>query len=301
FCAVAQTLNVSRAAEHLSLAQSTVSQRLSVLEEEIGVALFERGKGVKAIRLTSAGEKFIDIAERWASLRRDILLLPMEKQFTLSVGIINSLNFYAGFPALFQALIQHRPKIRLQVVTKHSAEMYDVVERRQVEVAFTLVERIHASINVEQCYSEPMVVIRLSSGEEPPVSIHPLDLNPDYELYAPWSQSYQIWHDRWWNHLSFSRVWVDTAHLMLNLLHDPRQWAIVPLSVGQKAAAGGGVAISRLLEAPPARVVYKITHKRPKPATVDSLKVFDRYFKELVASQDDASLPGVTGDEPGRD
>jgi LysR family cyn operon transcriptional activator len=54
FDAVAETLNFTRAAERLHVTQSTLSHQVRQLEEELGVALFDRSG--KHVRMTEAGE-----------------------------------------------------------------------------------------------------------------------------------------------------------------------------------------------------------------------------------------------------
>lgn len=53
FEALAETLNFTRAAERLNLTQSTLSHQIRQLEEEVGLALFDRSS--KRVRLTEAG------------------------------------------------------------------------------------------------------------------------------------------------------------------------------------------------------------------------------------------------------
>ena len=53
FCAVAQADSLTRAAKQLGLAQPTLSQQLSKLEEGVGVRLFDRDR--RSVALTPAG------------------------------------------------------------------------------------------------------------------------------------------------------------------------------------------------------------------------------------------------------
>jgi hypothetical protein len=62
FLALVRTQSASRTAEELNVAQSTVSKRMKLLEEEIGAVLFDRRKGNKTFTLTSAGEALVDVA-----------------------------------------------------------------------------------------------------------------------------------------------------------------------------------------------------------------------------------------------
>ena len=61
FIAAAETENVSRAALLLHLSQPALSRQIHDLEDELGVALFERS--AKSVRLTPAGRTFLDEAK----------------------------------------------------------------------------------------------------------------------------------------------------------------------------------------------------------------------------------------------
>ena len=54
FDAIAETLNFTRAAERLHVTQSTLSHQIKQMEDELGVALFDRSN--KKVRMTEAGE-----------------------------------------------------------------------------------------------------------------------------------------------------------------------------------------------------------------------------------------------------
>ena len=68
FLEIVKYSSISKAAEKLYLTQSTVSHRLSVLEEELGVKLIIRRKGYRTIELTNDGEAFLPLAYEYEAL-----------------------------------------------------------------------------------------------------------------------------------------------------------------------------------------------------------------------------------------
>jgi DNA-binding transcriptional LysR family regulator len=292
FLAVARTLNVSRAAEQLNMAQSTVSRRLKDLEDQIGASLMDRGQGTKTIRLTPAGEEFLEIALRWSALwtqAQTIKSAPHKR--TLIIGTLDSLSL-AVFPPLYHALIKHEPKICLTLVTSHSPDLYDLVERRQVDVGFTLLERTHPGILVEKCYSEPMVVLFFGfPNRRPGSTVHPRELDSNHELYLSAGLSYKVWHDYWWDPLSTNCIRLDSAQLVLSFMCSEPQWAILPLSVAKAAEARGNYSIFHLSEPPPERTCYKITHKHPKVSSIAGLEILDHYLRLCLPRNDNMQNP----------
>ena len=287
FMAVARTRNVSQASEQLNLSQSAVSKRLKMLEQELGFVLFERVKGNKSFFLTPAGERFIDVAERWLVVWREMQSLQFgNPNLSLSIGTLDSLS-YAFLPGLYQSLGRHQPKLNLKVVTSHSRELYELVDRREVDVAFTLLRREHPNIVVEKCFAEEVVGLRLASSTGPQMEVvHPHELDPQDELYVDWGPEVQMWHDQWWDSVFPERIFLDTAQLIFSFFFHPRQWAVVPLSVAKKAQKTGNYKIFRFSEGQPDRICYKISHKYPKTGTAESLKVLDHYLKQILQEQD---------------
>jgi DNA-binding transcriptional LysR family regulator len=63
FLAVSRSLNISRAAEELHVAQSTLSRSVQRLEQQLGASLLERSKGSKGVTLTEVGRRLASVAE----------------------------------------------------------------------------------------------------------------------------------------------------------------------------------------------------------------------------------------------
>ena len=86
FLELVRTRNITKTAENLYLSQSTVSNRLKNLEDELGCQLIFRAKGHRIIQLTRQGEEFVPVAERWRNLFEETELLKSRSLSTLQIA-----------------------------------------------------------------------------------------------------------------------------------------------------------------------------------------------------------------------
>ena len=205
FLAIMQTGSLKKAADLLYLTQATISYRLKTLEQLMGKTLIERNKGAHTVSLTASGKKFISIAERWRVLKLETDALRSDSpELHLSIGGSMSLNRYL-LPPVFQALSRHIPELQLQFRTEHSSELYNCVERREVDAAFVKRELAVPNVKIESFYVDEMVLVRPLTPENIETKIvHPKELRCEYELYinsTGWGAAYSIWHDRWWGRI----------------------------------------------------------------------------------------------------
>jgi hypothetical protein len=90
-----------------------------------------------------------------------------------------------------------------------------------------------------------------------------------------------MWHDRWWDPARAAHIPVDVVGLVFSLMQDPRQWFVIPQSVAVAFVKTGQFVIQQLLDPPPERVCYKITHRNIKPSVKKSLDILNQYMTEL--------------------
>lgn len=136
FVAITETGSFSRGAETVYLTQSTVSQHMAALEDELGTELFDRlGRGVV---LTSGGEKFLLHARRILS-ERDVLLQSMAgfrglESTLLKIGASNIPANYL-IPPLLATLKEKYPGITLNMITGDTRDIIACLERAEIELA----------------------------------------------------------------------------------------------------------------------------------------------------------------------
>lgn len=137
FLAVARCRNITRAAEEIHLAQSSVSDQIQTLETELGTALFTRSK--QGLQLTPAGATLKSYAQ-------DILMLAEEARAAVDVAAghaagavtIGALETIASAKLAqwlpdFQAF---HPDINLRLKVAGSGDLLGKLEDGDIDVAF---------------------------------------------------------------------------------------------------------------------------------------------------------------------
>lgn len=282
FLAIIETQSISKAAEKLFLSQSTVSNRLDVLEEELGVQLIKRYRGKRFITLTAKGEEFILIARQWMSLKKDTDIWINEETLSkLNIGSVDSLNAYV-FPQLFRNIILNKNQLTINVSSHWSKTIFSLIECYEIDIG--LVPRLIKAHNLvsEPIFSEKLVLVSNSIVSSFPYLINPQDLDVKKEIFLDWGQNFQIWHDSWWDPRDSIDIAVDTAELILKFIDIPQSWAIVTESVAHAFKKVHSIKISELTNPPPSRVCYKIKHRNTLSKAQEPLERFEKSLNEFI-------------------
>ncbi|MEK4298767.1 LysR family transcriptional regulator [Oceanobacillus sp. FSL W8-0428] len=278
FLTIVRKKSISAAAEHMYVAQTTVSQRLNVAEKELGFKLIERGKGVKNVVLTPAGEEFLRLAEQWENIYNDLQILKKDgPKLDLNIGSIDSFNTF--FLHNIYKEINNTPSIYLNCHTLHSSEIYAGVDNKTLDIGYALIHRNFENVHVKKCFESDLVLIR--SGSIKNATVHPLELDPQYELFMPWGEEFKGWHNYWWDPLSIQKIRIDDIHLLLDILKNPVYWAIVPEWIAKTSSRNHDVSIQHFSESPPPYTCYELTHKNPSSSKRSAIDHFHTYFQNV--------------------
>ena len=160
FIAVAETGSFSRAAEDALLNQSTISQHIAALEEEVGSALLDRTP--KGALTTASGKVFLRHARRIVS-ERDSLLQAMNS-FTglqnahLTIGASNIPANYL-IPAILPRLSESHPGISLTMTSGDSQDIVDTLSAAEIELAVVGSRFELKGINYEPLTNDTLVLV----------------------------------------------------------------------------------------------------------------------------------------------
>lgn len=129
FIKVAEFENFSKAAETLGYAQSTITTQIQLLEDELGVSLFDRIG--KKVFLSEKGRQFLVYANQLAKLEeeaREGISKNETPSGLLRIGIIESIIYSAAKPIL-EEFLQKYPAVTLEVKIGTNLELLDLLEK----------------------------------------------------------------------------------------------------------------------------------------------------------------------------
>jgi LysR family transcriptional activator of glutamate synthase operon len=137
FMEVARVEHMTQASENLHVAQSAVSRQIIKLEEELGVALFERiGRNM---RLTNVGKDFLAQAKRAVNELQKAEAIVTEytnpKIGTVRVGLPNSLATKV-LPAVISEFRKNYPDISYQFMEGSNAELTNMLLSGDLDLTF---------------------------------------------------------------------------------------------------------------------------------------------------------------------
>lgn len=282
FLAAVTCGNISAAADYLFVSQSTVSSRIQLLEQELGIPLLIRQKGHRSIELTSHGQSFIPIAEQWAALWKDTQnLKTMADIQTLHIASIDAINNYTFLP-LFNQHMERYPNIRLSVNTFHSLEIHGLVQDRSMDMGFVFRQIRYPDVISKPVYCEQMYLI---CHKDSPYydGIHPGRLDPGNEIFLQWGPDYQQWHDRHWDPALHALITVNTGSMLRHYLTKPGRWAIAPMSVIQAMDKPDQLARYCLEDGPEPRTCYQLTNRYSRTSRLEAIEIFDQEVEAFVA------------------
>jgi LysR family cyn operon transcriptional activator len=133
FTKAAETLNFSDAAKCLNIAQSSLSQQVKQLEDELGTQLFIRSS--HSVRLTEAGEMMLPFALRTLHEAESCVdrIHDLQKLLTgtLNIGVTHSFS-----PILTESVISFMKMyrtIKLNIVYKQMNELMELLAKREID------------------------------------------------------------------------------------------------------------------------------------------------------------------------
>ncbi|ENO3979258.1 LysR family transcriptional regulator [Aeromonas veronii] len=152
FIAIIDTGSFTRAGERVHLTQSTISQQIRRLEQQLGCPLLDRsGRQVVA---TAEGEKLLGLARRILALLAQAEEQVSEGSISLSLGVPEDFAAGAITPVL-AAFARDYPEVRLEVESGLSHHIWQRFAAGELDLA--LVKQVRGQGSPLASWREPLV------------------------------------------------------------------------------------------------------------------------------------------------
>jgi DNA-binding transcriptional LysR family regulator len=151
FTVVAEHMSFSRAAESLYISQPAVSKAVKELENQLGVALFERGAGLLSLTVAGAllAERGRVILAVEQTAEEDLRALRGLHQGVLRIGSSTTIATYL-LPPLIAIFLRSHPAIDLRVTIQNTQTVLSLLLDYQLDVAL-----IEGPVEDRRIVSEP--------------------------------------------------------------------------------------------------------------------------------------------------
>lgn len=179
---IAETTNMTRAADLLNIVQPALSRQIRMLEDELGTILFERGR--QGMILNEEGKTFLEYARR--------ILHEIEKakaEIRPSSGTVSGIVNVGLLPStsdllssmLLRQLQQQYPQIRITITAGYAGHLQEWLEVGEIDVALLYSAKLSASLHVQPLVEEKLWFVGLpGNGLRPdkPVTLNSMADRP---------------------------------------------------------------------------------------------------------------------------
>lgn len=273
--------SMSAAAEKLYISQPALSNRIKLLEEDLGYELIKRKKGSRVLELTDEGLAFMPLARKNDQMWKDAMAIPyMTAKDNLRVICISSVSDYI-MPYVIPTFLRNHPEINLTFSLCHSDESYRLIENGKADIAFVSPEMYSRNVETLPAYRSAMVCVSNVRAKFPN-KVNVSMLNPADEVRVTWSPEYDNWHDKHFPSTSKPYVLLDGMRSMEALLTGTR-WALVPSVLAQRIKVQD-INISAIESPPPDQRVFCLLRNGEMNGNI---RKFIRCFNEDILSAPD--------------
>lgn len=143
--------------DKLYASQPTISARISGLEDELGVELFDRS-GRSAV-LTLKGRELLVYAEKILEIHAELLEKvadPASIHGTIRLGVAETIA-YTWLPKLIERINEIYPAINLEVNVDISVNLAEKMIKREIDIAFLIGDVHHEGFITQPFYSYPLI------------------------------------------------------------------------------------------------------------------------------------------------
>ncbi|GFZ29909.1 putative HTH-type transcriptional regulator YusT [Clostridium zeae] len=191
FQMVANEKSISKAAFKLGYAQSNITMRIKVLENELNTSLFVRNN--KGTLLTLDGEKLLRYADKILNLvdeATEDFKKPNNLNTKLTIGATQTISSFL-IPNLFYLFHKKNPTVALSLKTERQEVLLDMLTKGDIEGIFIYDNCVIKQVKEIVNFTEEIVLISASAIDDiknirTPIIVNTDNFCPYHKLLIKW-------------------------------------------------------------------------------------------------------------------
>ncbi|SMC25975.1 DNA-binding transcriptional regulator, LysR family [Clostridium acidisoli DSM 12555] len=158
FQTVAYEKSISKAALKLGYAQSNITMRIKLLENDLNTTLFIRNN--KGTTITSNGEKLLEYTDKILELINKINdeFLPSKTALSFKIGATQTISA-SILPKLFSLFHEQNPEISLVLKTDKQKFIFDMIINSELDGAFVSGKFVSSKVKELFTFKEELALI----------------------------------------------------------------------------------------------------------------------------------------------
>ena len=283
FLELVRTRNITKAAEHLFVSQSAVSNRLKSLEEELGCQLMVRAKGHRAIQLTRQGEAFLLVAERWKNVFEETEMFKSGALTTLRLAT-NESTYYEIIAPLLQQFFSKYTQYKIAVQVCDSELTYGLMEKNLIDFGFVSFESTRPETVCRCICRQPLCIIRYSKDPKPGLTIRPDQLDPTKEIHFTGGHfsGMSRWREKWFGLNPEYRMEVNSSRGIVPFMRNSDNWALCPLDFAERLAEELSLQIYWLEDEPEPWKIYLLKKQGNYLDNIEVCRLFEQELSHFM-------------------
>ncbi|MEO5661557.1 MAG: LysR family transcriptional regulator [Polaromonas sp.] len=158
FLALNDELNFGRAAQRLHISQPPLSRQIRQLEDQLGVALFQRSKA--GVTLTQAGAAFLpEVRQTLVQAEKAVAAARAARGADEGQFVVGYTTVFdrSAFPDVFDRFRQRFPNWRLVIKGKHSISLVRDLKNGAMDAAFIGLHTETQGLTAQTIREEPLI------------------------------------------------------------------------------------------------------------------------------------------------
>ncbi len=160
FIRIAELGSLSKASDRMRIAQPSLSRQMKLLQEEVGVALFDRHRG--GMRLTPAGDELLrrvpGLIRQLDQVYIDVRSLAGATSGQVVFGIVPTVSYVIA-ARLACRVAAELPAVSLRIVESYSGHLVDWLQRGEIDAGIVYGPGSSFHMRVEELLTEDLTVI----------------------------------------------------------------------------------------------------------------------------------------------